>query len=108
MIATKLADYKNAHYAWTIPFSRVEYHPGLFAGLCDVIVDTVRVAHSYLLCVRHSVINMRDFRETYEYDSSDETESDSESVVGSTGSVVSHASRVSTRSSTRKATKKNL
>jgi len=104
MMDTKRAIYKNAHYAWIIPFSLVENLPGLFAGLFDVIVDVVRVAHGYLLCVRHSVINMRDFRETYEYDSSDETESDTES----TGSVVSQASRVSTRSSTRKATKKNL
>jgi len=94
------AMHKSLHYAYIIPFCVVENLPKLLSGLFDVLVDTVRVAHTYLLCVRQSVINMHDFREAYDYDS-DDTAHDTESIA-SDMSHISSGSRMSTRSTSRK------
>lgn len=97
----KRAVYDNLHYAWIIPFSVVENLPGLFSGLFDIVVDTVKVAHAYLLRVRQSVVNMQEMRDLYEYDSDDDEEIDTESV-SEASSHVSSGSRMSTRSSSKK------
>jgi len=91
--------YDNLHYAWIIPFSVVENLPALFSGLFDVVVDTVKVAHAYLLRVRQSVVNMHEMRDLYHYDSDDDDETES---VSEASSHVSSGSRMSTRSGSKK------
>lgn len=98
----KRAVYDNLHYAWIIPFSVVENLPALFSGLFDVVVDTVKVAHAYLLRVRQSVVNMQEMRDLYEYDSDDDDEETETESVSEASSHVSSGSRMSTRSSSKK------
>jgi hypothetical protein len=99
----KRAVYDNLHYAWIIPFSLVENLPALFSGLFDVVVDTVKVAHAYLLRVRQSVVHMHEMRDLYKYDSDDDDDERTETEsVSEASSHVSSGSRMSTRSSSKK------
>lgn len=96
---------RNLHWAWIIPFGMIENLPTLFAGLFDVVVDTVTIGRQYLVAVRHSVENMNEFHAVYHRDSDNEDLDDdfSETESVSDNSLKSSAgSRVSTRSSTKK------